>query len=134
MTAKRAAPKHAAVKALRAAAMKFPGTVEDFPWGERAFKVAGKKVFLFLFERDDGGFQCSMKLPFRNDEALAIKGAERTGYGLGRAGWVTFSFAVKAKPPLPKLIDYLDESWRAVAPKKLSAAHPPPVPARRKAS
>ena len=123
----KAALKNAEAKKLRAAAMKYPDTVEDFPWGERAFKVAGKKVFLFLFERDDGGFNCSMKLPFRNDEALAIKGAERTGYGLGRAGWVTFSFTAKGKPPTAKLLDYLDESWRAVAPKKLSAAHAPPT-------
>jgi len=126
---------HADAKALRKAALAYPGTVEDFPWGERAFKVAGKKGFLFLYERDDGGFNCSMKLPFRADEALTIKGAARTGYGLGRSGWVTFTFGPKAKPPMAKLIDYLDESWRAVAPKKLSATfQPPPAPKRRKAS
>jgi predicted DNA-binding protein (MmcQ/YjbR family) len=124
--------KHPDATKLRAAAMKYPETVEDFPWGERAFKVAGKKVFLFLFERDDGGFNCSMKLPFRNDEALTLKGAERTGYGLGRAGWVTFSFGAKAKSPIAKLVDYLDESWRAVAPRKLSAAHAPPAAKKRK--
>ena len=121
-----AEPKHAAAKALRRAALAYPQTVEDFPWGERAFKVAGKKVFLFLSEREGGGFSCSMKLPFRNEEALAVKGAAATGYGLGRAGWVTFAFTGKAKPPLRKLVDYLDESWRAVAPKKLSAAHAAP--------
>ena len=119
------APKHAGAKALRKAALAYPQTLEDFPWGERAFKVGGKKVFLFLSEREGGGFGCSMKLPFRNEEALNIKGAEPTGYGLSTSGWETFSFTAKAKPPMAKLIDYLDESWRAVAPKKLSAAHPP---------
>lgn len=122
---------YADAKALRAVAMKYPGTVEDFPWGERAFKVSGKKVFLFLFERDDGGFNCSMKLPFRAEEALKIKGAEPTGYGLGRAGWVSFRFSAKARPPMTKLIDYLDESWRAVAPRKLSGAHLLPVASKR---
>lgn len=117
---------HAAAKALRLAALAYPQTTEDFPWGERAFKVAGKKVFLFLSEREGGGFSCSMKLPFRNEEALAVKGAAPTGYGLARAGWVTFVFTAKSKPPMGKLIDYLDESWRAVAAKKLSAGHPPP--------
>lgn len=120
-----AAPKHADAKALRKAALAYPQTVEDFPWGERAFKVGGKKVFLFLSEREGGGFGCSMKLPFRNEEALKLKGAEPTGYGLSKSGWVTFSFAAKAKAPMAKLIDYLDESWRAVAPKKLSATHLP---------
>jgi predicted DNA-binding protein (MmcQ/YjbR family) len=127
--------KNAAAKDLRKAALAFPDTVEDFPWGHSAFKVAGKKAFLFMGEDENGGWSCSMKLPFRNDEALAVKGAERTGYGLGRSGWVTFSFSAKAKPPMAKLADYLDESWRAVAPKKLSAAFAPPAaPKRRKAS
>jgi predicted DNA-binding protein (MmcQ/YjbR family) len=127
--------KHPEAKALRKAALAFPETVEDFPWGHSAFKVSGKKAFLFMGEDESGGWSCSMKLPFRNDEALAIKGAERTGYGLGKSGWITFNFSAKAKPPMAKLADYLDESWRAVAPKKLSAAFAPPAtPKRRKAS
>ena len=94
-----------------------------------------KKAFLFMSDEEGGGWSASMKLPFRNDEALAIKGAERTGYGLGRSGWISFRFSAKAKAPMDKLIDYLDESWRAVAPKKLSASFgPPAVPKRRKAS
>lgn len=124
--------KHPDAKALRAAALAYPDTVEDFPWGHSAFKVAGKKAFLFMGAREDGGFSCSMKLPFRNEEALTIKGAKPTEYGLGRSGWVTFSFTAKGKAPRVRLADYLDESWRAVAPKKLSAAHPPPAPAKRR--
>lgn len=118
--------KHPNAKALRKAALAFPETVEDFPWGHSAFKVAGKKAFLFMGEAEDGGWSCSMKLPFRNEEALKIKGAEPTGYGLGKSGWVSFRFTAKAKPPMAKLADYLDESWRAVAPKKLSAGFAPP--------
>lgn len=119
--------KHAGAKVLRRAALGYPDTVEDFPWDHRAFKTPNKKAFLFLTGSEDDGFSCSMKLPYRNEEALKIKGAEPTGYGMGRSGWVTFNFSAKAKPPLPKLVDYLDESWRAVAPKKLSAAFAPPV-------
>jgi hypothetical protein len=87
-----------------------------------------------LGEDEEGGWSASIKLPFRNEDALKIKGAAPTEYALGRAGWVTFRFTVKSKPPMAKLVDYLDESWRAVAPKKLSAAFAPPaVPKRRKA-
>ena len=126
--------KNAHAKALRKASLGYPETIEDFPWGHSAFKIAGKKVFLFLSEDEAGGWSCSMKLPFRNEEALAIKGAKPTEYGLGRSGWVSFSFTAKANPPMAKLVDYLDESWRAVAPKKLSASFAPPVaPKRRKA-
>jgi predicted DNA-binding protein (MmcQ/YjbR family) len=125
--------KHPDGKALRKAALAYPDTVEDFPWGHSAFKVAGKKVFLFMGADADGGFSCSMKLPFRNEEALKVKGAKPTEYGLGRSGWVTFQFSAKAKPPMAKLVDWLGESWRAVAPKKLSATHAPPAsPQKRK--
>jgi len=126
--------KHADAKALHKAALKYPETVEDFPWGHSAMKVAGKRAFLFMGATEAGGFSCSMKLPYRNEEALKLKGAEPTGYGMAKSGWVTFTFGPKAKPPLAKLVDYLDESWRAVAPKKLSAAFAPPAPpVRRKA-
>jgi predicted DNA-binding protein (MmcQ/YjbR family) len=127
--------RHPDAKALRKAALVYPDTVEDFPWGHAAFKVAGKKAFMFMGGDEDGGFSCSLKLPFRNEEALQLKGAEPTGYGLSKSGWVTFSFGAKAKPPLAKLVDYLDESWRAVAPKKLSAAFAPPAaPKKRKST
>jgi len=127
--------KHADAKALRKSALKYPDTVEDFPWGHIAMKVAGKKAFVFMGGAEDGGFSCSLKLPFRNEEALKLKGAAPTGYGMAKSGWVTFTFGPKAKPPMTKLIDYLDESWRAVAPKKLSAAFaPPPAPKRKKAT
>lgn len=124
--------KHAAARALRRAALAYPETVEDFPWGHSAFKAAGKKAFLFMGATEDGGFSCSMKLPFRSAEALKMKGAAPTGYGLARSGWVTFTYGPKAKPSMTALADYLDESWRAVAPKKLSMSCPTP-PKRRKA-
>ncbi len=125
--------KHPASKALRAAAMAFPGTTEDFPWGHPAYKIAGKKAFLFLGGYEEGALSVSMKLPYRSEEALKLKGAKPTDYGLGRSGWVTFTYGPKAKAPMAKLLDYLDESWRAVAPKKLSAAHAPPKTKRAKA-
>lgn len=124
--------KHHDARTLRVAALLYPETVEDFPWGERAFKVGGKKVFLFLSNAEDGGFSCSMKLPYRAEEALTLKQAAPTGYGLSRSGWVTFRFGLKAKPPVGKLTDWLDESWRAVAPKKLSAAFAPPAASKRR--
>lgn len=118
--------KHPSAKPLRTAALKYPGTTEDFPWGHPAYKIAGKKAFLFLGAYEEGALSVSMKLPYRAEEALKMKGAKPTDYGLGRSGWVTFTYGPKARAPLAKLIDYLDESWRAVAPKKLSAAHGPP--------
>jgi len=132
MSAKWTHAAHPVAKALREAALAYPQTVEDLPWGHPAYKVAGKKAFLFVGGDDESGLTASMKLPFRQGEALQLKGAAPTGYGLGKSGWVTFVFKGKAKPPMAKLIDYLDESWRAVAPNKLSAAFAPPVAPKRK--
>lgn len=133
-------PKHPVARALRAAAIAYPGTTEDFPWGHAAFKVA-KKAFLFMADDETGagGFSCSMKLPYRSEEALKHRFAQSTGYGLGRAGWVTLTFKKSDKPSEAMLVDWLDESWRAIAPKKLSAGVGAPkaakkAPAKKKAA
>ena len=106
--------------ALRAYALGFPETWEDFPWGERVIKV-GKKVFLFL-GHSDGTLSLSVKLPESQTVALMLRFTEPTGYGLGRGGWVTARFAAREKPPEDLLREWIEESYRAVAPKKLVAA------------
>ena len=72
---------------LRAMALSYPDTTEDFPWGERAIKVKGKA---FLFMRAEGGtVSFSVKLPVSGAEALEESFTEPTHYGLGKHGWVT---------------------------------------------
>jgi predicted DNA-binding protein (MmcQ/YjbR family) len=102
---------------LRELAMGYPEATEDFPWGHRAIKVR-KKAFVFM-SNDDGEFSMSVKLPQSCDMAHDLPFAEPTGYGLGRAGWITARFPAKAKPPLDLLKAWIDESYRAIAPKKL---------------
>ena len=109
--------KHRAIqKKLRAAALAYPEAVEDFPWGERVVKVR-KKVFVFLGRKDDLGM--SVKLPHSGHSAVLLPFAEPTGYGLGKAGWVSAHFEGRDAVPVPLLLQWLDESYRAVAPKKL---------------
>ena len=105
------------VTAMRAAAMAYPEAHEDFPWGEVAIKVK-KKVFLFMFH-DAQRLSLSCKLPRSSEMALMLPFARPTGYGLGKSGWVTASFGAKDAPPIDLLRDWLDESYRAVAPTKL---------------
>jgi predicted DNA-binding protein (MmcQ/YjbR family) len=111
--------------ALRELALAYPGAREEFPWGERVVKV-NKKVFVFLGRDQGEEVGLSVKLPASKDMALLLPFATPTGYGLGKAGWVTASFGAKDAPPLELLREWLDESYRAVAPKKLVAAleHP----------
>ena len=101
-------------------ALTLPEAYEDFPWGETVVKV-NKKIFVFLGPDDaPAGAGMSVKLKDSNSQALMVPGAAPTGYGLGRGGWVTLPFAAKG-PPLDVLTDWVEESYRAVAPKKLVA-------------
>ncbi|MFO0810283.1 MAG: MmcQ/YjbR family DNA-binding protein [Gemmataceae bacterium] len=105
--------------ALRGFAMTYPASTEDFPWGHRAIKVRGK--LFVIFANDNGTLRVTAKLPVSNAHALALPFAEPTGYGLGKSGWVTATFGPKDTVPLEMLFEWVDESYRAVAPKKLVA-------------
>jgi len=121
MTAHRPWPKVAAAKGaekqLRDFALKYPDAIEEFPWGERVIKV-NKKVFVFI-SRYQGSLRISTKLPDSGVAALTLPFAEPTGYGLGKSGWVTAHFDDDAKAPVELLCSWIDESYRAVAPRRL---------------
>src|SRR5512140_3845570 len=105
--------------ALRAHALAKPKATEHFPWGERAIKVSGK-VFLFMYA-DATRLSLSTKLPESSGVALMLPFAKPTGYGLGKAGWVSASFEAADKPPIEMLCAWIDESYQGIAPAKLAA-------------
>ncbi len=133
-----------AAETVRAFALGLPEAWEDNPWGERVAKV-GKKVFVFFgIVPGAGGFGLSVKLTVSGPEALRLPFVQRTGYGLGQHGWVTATFAEGEAIPADLLCCWIEESYRAVAPKKLLAKldsgpsampplDPPPKPRRRSA-
>ena len=134
------APHQAAHDALREYALSLPEAKEEFPWGDRVAKVRGK-IFVFLhLDGDTGALGMSVKLPESADAALEFPWAEPTGYGLGRAGWVSARLPAKTKPPVEMFRAWIEESYRAVAGKRLAAqidgaaAAPPKTrkPARRR--
>jgi predicted DNA-binding protein (MmcQ/YjbR family) len=103
---------------LRVFALRYPDVREDFPWGESAFKVKDK-VFVFTNVTKDA-LHLTVKLPRSREFALECHAFTKpTGYGLGKAGWITAEFGPKDKPPLDILEAWIDESFRAIAPKKL---------------
>lgn len=104
-------------KAIEKLALAYPTVTLDHPWGHSAFKVRGK-VFLFL-NADADGVSLSIKLPHSADAVLSFGFAEPTGYGLGKSGWVTARFQDSGDVPMELVRDWLDESFGAVAPKKL---------------
>jgi predicted DNA-binding protein (MmcQ/YjbR family) len=91
-------------------------------------KVRGK-VFLFL-GRAEGGLTLSVKLPGSAGLALGLPFASPTAYGLGKSGWVTARFGPRERPPVGLLKQWIDESYRAVAPKKLAEGPEPRAPRR----
>lgn len=107
-------------EALLQHALSLPQATRDEPWeGDTVAKVAGKKIFVFF--GSPGTKKMSVKLPESGAAALGLDGAAPTGYGLGRHGWVTVPIVGKGAPSVGVLRDWIDESYRAVAPKKLAA-------------
>ncbi len=99
-------------------ALSLPEAVEEHPWGEDVVKVRGK-IFVFVGS-SAGSRRISVKLAESHAHALAIDGAEPTGYGLGKAGWVTVPLHAPGVS-IAVLRDWVEESYRIVAPKRLVA-------------
>jgi predicted DNA-binding protein (MmcQ/YjbR family) len=119
------APRNALKKwqKVREFALGMPGAVEEFPWGESVAKV-NKKVFVFL-GTDDGSHPLGVTVKLGDGvthaHALGCPGAEPAGYGLGRAGWVRVPLEEKGAPAAELLCDWVEESYRVIAPKRLTA-------------
>ncbi|MFD8994522.1 MmcQ/YjbR family DNA-binding protein [Streptomyces abikoensis] len=108
---------------VRAFALSLPGAFEDFPWDESAVVKVNKKIFVFLgAEGDTGSAAISLKLmdEASHGHALTVPGAAPTGYGLGRSGWVTVPLTGTGVP-VELLCDWVEESYRTIAPKRLVA-------------
>ena len=107
---------------LSDAAASMPGATVEFPWGERVIKVNGK-IFIFLGPDDPaaGSAGVGLKLRDSHEEAMATPGARPSGYGLGKAGWVGIPIGGEGGPTDEQLRRWLVESYRIVAPKRLSA-------------
>ena len=142
---------------LRDRALTYPDATEDFPWDHRAIKVKAKLFVIFARSDahaapaeqsaagyaggDNGTLRVTVKLPDSNSYALMQAYAAPTGYGLGKSGWVTCTFRPDDAIPIDLLEEWIEESYRAIAPKKLVLAlnarqagvpEPPPVAAKPK--
>ena len=113
-TRKASSAARSAHAALLKHALSYPGAWKDTPWGDTVVKVK-TKIFVFL-GRADEDLSLSVKLPESRTFALGLDWTEPTGYGLGKAGWVSARFGAKEKPPVDVLCKWIDESYRAVAP------------------
>ena len=111
-----------AADTLRAFALGLPGAYEEFPWGERVIKV-NKKVFVFfgLVEDQAKRLMVGVKLPQTGIYALQMPFVQPSGYNLGKHGWVTAQYPPGENLPLDLLMEWIEESYRTIAPKRLVA-------------
>ena len=106
-----------ALKELRAFGLAYPGAHTKSPWPGHLDLAVNDKTFAYLsIEGEPLSISC--KLPRSSAMALMLPHAQPTPYGLGRAGWVSISFP-DGNVPVDVLKAWIDESYRAQAPRKL---------------
>ena len=108
----------ALVTELRAWGLTLPGAHGKAPWLEHDDLAVRDKTFAYLPAKGRP-FSLSCKLPYTGYEALQFPFAEPTGYGLGKSGWVSFNPGEDDIPDINQLKAWVEESYRAQAPRKL---------------
>lgn len=111
------------VTALRAFGRTYPGVTIKSPWPGHADLAVNNRTFAYLPPEGEP-FKASFKLPFSAPQVLDLPFAAPAAYGLGKSHWVNLKPAPDEIPDLAVLKDWLDESYRAQAPKKLIARIP----------
>jgi predicted DNA-binding protein (MmcQ/YjbR family) len=106
------------MRRLRAWGMTFPGAHGKSPWPGHDDLAVRDKTFAYL-AADREPFSLSCKLSYTHEVALNLPFARPTAYGLGKAGWVTFTPGEGEIPSFDQLKEWLEESYRAQAPRKL---------------
>ena len=119
--------------AVREFALSLPCATEDFPWGEPVVKVEKRSLdpppwrkhlvhgpmFLWLGTRDAEVHAGAVKLTESYEQAVALaRAVPTTNSGLGQWGWLTVRLS---EADVDLLCDWVDESYRNQAPKKLIA-------------
>ncbi len=117
MAKKTVLPTDAASRELRAYGLTYPGAHLKSPWPGHGDLAVKDKTFAYLTIEGEP-FRVSCKLPTSSAMVVNMPFAKPTAYGLGKAAWVTMEF-VDGKVPVEMIKELIDESYRAVAPKKL---------------
>lgn len=112
---------NAVLKALREFGLAYPGAHTKSPWPGHLDLAVNDKTFAYLSAPGEP-FKLSCKLPDSALAALSLPFTEPTGWGLGKSGWVTVTLPDGEEPPLDLFKAWIDESYRAQAPKKLVAS------------
>ncbi len=117
---RKTAPTDDILRELRAFGLAYPGAHTKSPWPGHLDLAVKDKTFAYLsLEGEPLGVGC--KLPHSCGAALMLPFCTPTAYGLGKSGWVSAKFEAGDRPDVDMLKAWIDESYRAQAPKKLVA-------------
>ena len=117
---RKSAPTDDILRELRAFGLAYPGAHTKSPWPGHLDLAVKDKTFAYLsLEGEPLGIGC--KLPHSCAAALMLPNTQPTPYGLGKSGWVSAKFEAGEVPDVDMLKAWIDESYRAQAPKKLVA-------------
>ena len=116
--ARKKLPTDAVLRELRAFGLAYPGAHTKSPWPGHMDLAVKDKTFAYLGVEGEP-FSISCKLPHSNAAALSLPFTSPTGYGLGKSGWVTFTPSDAQMPTLEQLKEWVEESYRAQAPRRL---------------
>ena len=130
---------------MRAFALSLPAAEEDHPWGEPVVKVRRRPgvppwrkdgegvygpMFLWLGRRDGDDPAVAVKLSRSHETAIAVAGATPTTIsGLGQWGWLTVPLTTTGVDA-DLVCEWVEESYRNVAPKRCLAALDSSTPER----
>jgi hypothetical protein len=111
-------PADAPHEALRRVALRYPEAEEGVACEgtaaqKRTIKARGK-AFLFL-----GVTEAMLKLRESLAEATDLAAEEPNRYRVGAHGWITITLGDARSPMLERLLRWVDESYRLLAPKQL---------------
>lgn len=116
--ARKQRPSDAALRVIRERGLAYPGAHTKSPWPGHLDLAVNDKTFAYLGIEGDP-FSISCKLPGSSAIALLLPFVTPTAYGLGKSGWVTAKVPDGQAVPVDLFLEWIDESYRAQAPRKL---------------
>lgn len=109
----------AVLRELKAFGLSLPGAHGKAPWPEHDDLAVKDKTFAYLPTEGADAFKMSVKLPYTHPVVLDLPFAAPAGYGLGKSGWVSLTPSEEEIPSIEQLREWVEESYRAQAPKRL---------------
>ena len=109
----------AALEELYTFGLAYPAAHTKAPWPGHRDLAVNDKTFAYMSLPGEP-IRISCKLPHSADAALELPFTTPTEYGLGKSGWVSVNIPEGESVPVELLKQWIDESYRAQAPKRLS--------------